>query len=141
MGAMMSLGFGIRYTDVFAALYIVAGQWPAEQAAPLATKKMWVHVSEGDAKAFPGENAIMQVVKAEGTKVATAAGWDAQFTQAEYAAAVRAIEAQKAPVQYTTFLTGTVAGTGGNAGSEHMGTWHYAYGIPGIRDWVFRQSL
>ncbi|MEU4659440.1 hypothetical protein AB0G32_36855 [Streptomyces sp. NPDC023723] len=141
MGAMMSLGFGIKYTDVFAALYVVAGQWPAEQAAPLAGKKMWVHVSEGDTKAFPGENAIMQVIKAEGTQIATATGWDAQFTQAEYAAAVRAITAQKAPVQYTTFLTGTVAGTGGGAGSEHMGTWQYAYSIPGIRDWLFRQSL
>jgi predicted peptidase len=141
MGAMMSLGFGIKYTDVFAALFVVAGQWPAEQAAPLAGKKLWVHVSEGDTKAFPGENAIMKVIKAEGTRVATAAGWDAGFTQAEYAAAVRAIEAQKAPVQYTTFLAGTVTGTGGDAGSEHMGTWKYAYGIPGIRDWVFRQSL
>ncbi|MFG3026526.1 hypothetical protein ACGFZQ_49990 [Streptomyces sp. NPDC048254] len=141
MGAMMSLGFGIRYTDVFAALFVVAGQWPAEQAAPLATKKMWVHVSEGDTKAFPGENAIMQVVKAEGTKVATASGWDAQSTQGEFAAAVRAVEAQKAPVQYTTFLKGTVAGSSGDAGSEHMGTWKYAYTIPGMREWVFRQSL
>ncbi|MER6079307.1 hypothetical protein [Streptomyces sp. NPDC001833] len=141
MGAMMSLGFGIRYTDVFAALYIVAGQWPAEQATPLASKKMWVHVSQGDAKAFPGENAIMQVVEAEGTEIATAAGWDAQFTQAEYAAAVRAIEAQKAPVQYTTYLAGTVSGAGADAGAEHTGTWRYAYTIPGIRDWVFRQSL
>ncbi|WP_234437147.1 hypothetical protein [Streptomyces maremycinicus] len=140
MGAMMSLGFGIKYTDVFAALYIVAGQWPAEQASPLAGKKMWVHVSEGDTKAFPGENAIMKVIKAEGTKIATAAGWDAQFTQAEYAAAVRAITSQKAPVQYTTFLKGTVAGSSGGAGSEHTGTWKYAYSIPGIRDWVFRQS-
>ncbi|MFD7131672.1 hypothetical protein [Streptomyces sp. NPDC059894] len=73
--------------------------------------------------------------------IATAAGWDAQFTQAEYAAAVRAIEAQKAPVQYTTFRAGTVAGTSGGAGSEHNGTWKYAYSIPGIRDWLFRQSL
>ncbi|MEV6161854.1 hypothetical protein AB0L71_08000 [Streptomyces sp. NPDC052052] len=141
MGAMMSLGFGIRYTDVFAALYVVAGQWPAEQAAPLAGKKMWVHVSQGDTKAFPGENAIMEVIEAQGVRVATAPGWDARSTQAEFAAEVRAVLAQKAPVQYTTFLTGTVAGADGNPGSEHMGTWRYAYDIPGIRDWLFRQSL
>ena len=30
-----------------------------------------------------------------------------------------------------------------NAGcvSEHTGTWHFAYGIPGIRNWIMQQPL
>ncbi|MFF3711734.1 carboxylesterase family protein [Streptomyces phaeochromogenes] len=55
MGAMMSLGLNIRYPELFAAAFIVAGQWPASQAAPLAGKKLWILVSADDTKAYPGE--------------------------------------------------------------------------------------
>jgi predicted peptidase len=53
MGAMMSLGLNIKYPDLFAAAFIVAGQWPEAQAAPLAKKKLWILVSADDTKAYP----------------------------------------------------------------------------------------
>ncbi|MGW4906227.1 alpha/beta hydrolase-fold protein [Streptomyces sp. NPDC004270] len=139
MGAMLSLGLNIRYPDLFAAAYIVAGQWPDSQAAPLAEKKLWIVVSQDDDKAFPGENAITSVIQAEGTKVGTAV-WDAGSTAGQFAADVRNLEKQRAPVNYATFQTGTVTGTTG-ATSAHMGTWQIAYSIPGIRDWIMKQSL
>ncbi|MEU0967425.1 hypothetical protein ABZ357_19045 [Streptomyces sp. NPDC005917] len=43
-------------------------------------------------------------------------------------------------MNYATFQTGTVTGTTG-ATSAHMGTWQIAYSIPGIRDWIMKQSL
>jgi len=58
MGAMMSLGLNIRYPDLFAAAFIVAGQWPEAQAVPLAKKNLWILVSADDTKACPGEQAI-----------------------------------------------------------------------------------
>ncbi|WP_328631124.1 alpha/beta hydrolase-fold protein [Streptomyces sp. NBC_00356] len=138
MGAMMSLGLNIAYPDLFAAAYIVAGQWPAEQAAPLARKNLWIAVSQDDAKAYPGENAITDVIAAQGTSVGKAV-WDAGATAAQFAADVRNLEKQKAPVNYAAFLTGTVTANS-TATNAHMGTWQIAYDIPGIRDWIFRQT-
>lgn len=139
MGAMMSLGLNIKYPDLFAASFVVAGQWASDESAPLAHDKLWVVVSQDDNKAYPGENAIMKVIKAEGTKVATDA-LDAQATEAQSATVVRRVVAQKAPVNYTPYQAGTVV-TSGSGVSAHMATWHHAYTIPGIRDWIMQQSL
>ncbi|MFJ6080587.1 alpha/beta hydrolase-fold protein [Streptomyces sp. NPDC092369] len=138
MGAMMSLGLNIKYPDLFAAAYVVAGQWPSDVAAPLANKKLWIVVSQDDDKAFPGENAITQVIKDQGTEVATAV-WDGHSTDAQFAADVRHLKARKAPVNYASFQTGTTVPAGSDT-SAHMGTWRIAYTIPGIRDWIMRQS-
>ena len=80
-GAMMTPGLNIRYPDLFAASWVVAGQWPAAQAAPRAGKNLWVTVSPGDTKACPGENAIMSVIEKAGTEVARAV-WDGRSTAA-----------------------------------------------------------
>ncbi|MCI3277960.1 alpha/beta hydrolase-fold protein [Streptomyces cylindrosporus] len=139
MGAMLSLGLNIRYPDLFAAAYIVAGQWPDSEAAPLAQKKLWILVAQDDTKAYPGENAITKVIEAAGTKVGTAV-WDAGSTATQFAADVRNLKKQQAPVNYAAFQTGTVTATTG-ATSPHMGTWQIAYSIPGIREWLMKQSL
>ena len=139
MGAMMSLGLNIRYPDLFAAAFIVAGQWPEAQAVPLAKKNLWILVSADDTKAYPGEQAITEVIQEQGTKVSTAL-WDGQSTAAEFAADVRSMKAQRTPVNFAAFKTGTTVPTGSTT-SAHMGTWQIAYTIPGIRDWIMRQSL
>ncbi|MEV8545902.1 PHB depolymerase family esterase [Streptomyces sp. NPDC051572] len=140
MGAMMTLGLNIKYPDLFAASWVVAGQWPSAQAAPLAKKKLWVTVSQGDTKACPGENAIMAVVEKAGTKVSRAV-WDGQSSAAEFAADVKAMAAKGATVNYATFKKGsTLAGGLANAhGVEHNSTWPIAYSIEDIRAWIFQQ--
>ncbi|MFJ9244164.1 alpha/beta hydrolase-fold protein [Streptomyces sp. NPDC101776] len=139
MGAMMSLGLNIKYPDLFAAAFVVAGQWPEAQAAPLAKKDLWILVSADDTKAYPGEQAITAVIQEQGTQVGTAL-WDGQSTAAEFAADVRSMKAQRTPVNFAAFETGTVVPTGSTT-SAHMATWQVAYTIPGIRDWIMRQSL
>jgi predicted peptidase len=57
-GAMMSIAMDIKYPDLFAASFIVAGQWDPTKVKPLAKDKLWIVVSQGDLKAYPGENAI-----------------------------------------------------------------------------------
>ncbi|MFF4729841.1 alpha/beta hydrolase-fold protein [Streptomyces mirabilis] len=138
MGAMMSLGLNIRYPDLFAAAFIVAGQWPETQAAPLARKKLWILVSADDTKAYPGEQAVTEVIQDQGTQVGTAL-WDGRSTAAEFAADVRSMKSQRAPVNFAAFETGTVVPSGSTT-SAHMATWQIAYTIPGIRDWIMRQS-
>ncbi|WP_427921132.1 hypothetical protein [Streptomyces sp. cg40] len=139
MGAMMTLGLNIKYPELFGASFVVAGQWPSDQAKSLAKKKLWIVVSQDDDKSYSGENAITKVVKAQGTAVATAV-WDGRSTGARFATDVRSMKAQKAPVNYAAFKTGTVVPKGSST-SAHMATWHVAYTIPGIREWVMGQSL
>ena len=139
MGAMMTLGLNIKYPDLFGASFVVAGQWPADQAEPLAKKNLWIVVSQDDDKSYSGENAITKVVKEQGTAVGTAV-WNGRSTGAQFAADVRSMKAQKAPVNYASFKTGTVVPAGSTT-SAHMATWQIAYTIPGIRDWVMDQSL
>ena len=140
MGAMMTLGLNIKYPDLFAASWVVAGQWPSAQAAPLAEKNLWVTVSQGDTKAYPGENAIMAVVEKAGTKVSRAV-WDGQSTAAEFAADVKDMAAKGTTVNYASFKKGsTLAGGLANAhGVEHNSTWPIAYTIEDIRAWIFAQ--
>jgi predicted peptidase len=69
MGAMMTLGINIKHPDLLAASFVVAGQWPVADVVPLATKKLWVVVAQGDDKAFPGENSIMDVIAKQGTAI------------------------------------------------------------------------
>ena len=138
MGAMMTLGLNIKYPDLFAASWVVAGQWPSAPAAPLARKNLWVTVSQGDTKAYPGENAIMAVIEEAGTKVSRAV-WDGQSSATEFAADVKAMVAKGTTVNYASFKKGsTLAGGLANAhGVEHNSTWPIAYTIEGIREWIF----
>jgi predicted peptidase len=139
MGAMLSLGMGIAHPGLFAASLIVGGQWPADRTAPLAGRKLWVIVSEGDAKAYPEQNATMAVLEAAGATIARAS-WDGRATAAEFDTSVRDVEAAGAAIIYTTFRPGTVDADGATDPlSEHLSTWRVAYAIPAIRDWVMAQ--
>jgi predicted peptidase len=138
MGAMMTLGLNIRYPDLFAASYVVAGQWPAAEVAPLAEAKLWIVVSQGDDKAYPGENAITDVIAGNGTRVGRAT-WDGRSTTAGFATDVQRLRADGSPVNYASFVKGSVLPPGSAETSEHRYTWQVAYTIDGVRDWIFQQ--
>nr|WSY53551.1 hypothetical protein OG999_27795 [Streptomyces sp. NBC_00886] len=112
---------------------------PSTAPSPLAKKKLWIVVSQDDDKSYSGENAITKVVGEQGTAVGTAV-WNGQSSAAQFAADVRNMKAQKAPVNYAAFKTGAVVPAGSDT-SAHMATWQVAYTIPGIRDPVMDQSL
>lgn len=140
-GGMMSIAMNIKYPDFFAASLLVACQWDASLCRPLAKKKLWVVVAQGDEKAYPGQNAIMEVIEAEGTSVARAV-WDGRSAPEAFADAVAALEAKGAQANYVAFAENTVTIPGQESGaSDHRGTWRIAYGISGLRDWLLRQSL
>ena len=139
-GGMMSIAMDIKYPGFFTAAFIVAAQWAPELCKPLAKQKLWVVVSEGDLKAFPGQNAIMAVVEGEGAKVARAT-WDGTWSAAEFGRAVQAVAEQAAGINYTPLRKGTVVPPGqpDNGGSNHVNTWRIAYTIEGVREWLFEQ--
>lgn len=141
-GCMTSIALGVAHPDLFAGTLCVAGQWDPAVTAPLAHDNLWVIVSEDDTKAFPGMTAIMEVLKANGAKVARGSldARAAPKAQAEAVAAIRAAGADS-HVFFTTFTPGSVLPEGGanTGGAGHVNTWIYAYDIPAVRDWLFEQ--
>ncbi|RWR07926.1 peptidase [Paenirhodobacter populi] len=140
-GCMMSIAMNIKYPEFFAASFLVAGQWDPELVRPMVKAKLWILVSQDDSKAFPGQNAITEVLEAEGAKISRAT-WDARWTAGEFRAAFDAIDAEASPINYVTFAPGTVIPEGetGAGASGHRNTWRVAYTIEPIREWIFRQS-
>ncbi|WP_433832861.1 prolyl oligopeptidase family serine peptidase [Actinoplanes sp. CA-015351] len=139
MGAMMTIGMNAQHADLFAASFIVAGQWPAEQTTALAGKKLWITVSEGDTKAFPGMTAITALAAKNGAKV-THATWQGDAGADEFATDVSTMEGKGAGINFASFATGTIPAVTSGATMEHMATWQVAYAIPGIREWIMKQS-
>jgi predicted peptidase len=140
-GCMTSLAINIKYPDLFAASMLVAGQWDPQATSVLRDKKMWIVVSEGDFRAFPGMNASIEVWEKEGAKV-TRGRWSAREPRDVQAANVAKMAAEQNNIMYTTFIKGTTLPPElENSGSqEHMTSWRFAYAIPSIRDWLFEQK-
>ncbi len=140
-GCMMSIAMNIKYPDLFAASFLVAGQWDPTLVKPLAHEKLWILVSQDDDKAFPGQNGITEVLEAEGAKISRAV-WDGTWTQDQFRFAFDAVDAERTTINYVTFRQGTVIPKGeSTAGaSGHRNTWRIAYTIEPIREWIFRQN-
>jgi Predicted peptidase len=128
MGGMTSIAMDIKYPDLFAASFLVACQWDAAKVAPMATKPLWIVVSEGDTKAHPGMDAITETLKNLGATVSEAS-WSAEASAADLKKATSDMLASGASINYAVFK-----------GGNHRYTWQYAYSIEGIRDWLFAQA-
>lgn len=141
MGCMASIAMLIQYPDLFAAALLIAGQWDAQKMTNLTNANLWVVVSEGDRRAYPGMNASMAALKAAGAKISRAK-WDGLANSEEFAAGVNAMILQGNNINYTVLAQGTVvpAGEEDNSRNNHINTWRIAYGIEGLRDWLFTQK-
>lgn len=56
-GGMANIALSDNDPSLFAAQYLVACQWKTEEMAAMKDKNLWIVVSEGDTKAYPGMNA------------------------------------------------------------------------------------
>ncbi|MCX4705897.1 hypothetical protein [Streptomyces sp. NBC_01373] len=130
----------IEYPDLFAASYIVAGQWDLTKVEPLADDKLRIVVAQGDDNACPGENKITSALEKEGAEVSRAV-WDGGATAAQFATDVAAMAAKGTSINDAPLKKGTVvpAGETDNSISNHLSTWTIAYNIEGIREWIFQQ--
>ena len=141
MGGMMAIVMNYKYPELFAASYLVACQWDPKEVSTMARNNLWITVSTGDAKAYPGMNAITSELIKRGATVAKDS-WRADYTDAQFLEGARKVIAQKSNIKYTTLEKGTnpYLPKDANPGLEHSGTWKVAYSIPGITDWMFLQS-
>ena len=141
MGGMMAIVMNYKYPELFAASYLVACQWDPKEVSTMAKNNLWITVSTGDVKAYPGMNAITSELIKRGAAVAKDT-WRADYTDAQFLEGARKVIAQKSNIKYTTLEKGTnpYLPKDANPGLEHSGTWKVAYSIPGIKDWMFLQS-
>ena len=141
MGGMMAIVMNYKYPELFAASYLVACQWNPKEVSTMAKNNLWITVSTGDEKAYPGMNAITSELIKRGATVAKD-NWRADYTDAQFLEDARKVIAQKSNIKYTTLEKGTnpYLPKDANPGLEHSGTWKVAYNIPGIKDWMFLQS-
>lgn len=129
-GCMSNIALSDRHPDLFAAQYLVAGQWDVSEMTAMKDKKLWILVCEGDAKAYPAMTEAMNLWKSLGAKTAWGDGfWNLKFSREEMQQNVKAMLAKDADIRMNVF-----------AGGGHMVTWSVAYNIEGIRDWLFEQS-
>ena len=141
MGGMMAIVMNYKYPELFAASYLVACQWNPKEVSTMAKNNLWITVSTGDEKAYPGMNAITSELIKRGATVAKD-NWRADYIDAQFLEGARKVIAQKSNIKYTTLEKGTnpYLPKDANPGLEHSGTWKVAYNIPGIKDWMFLQS-
>lgn len=128
-GCMANIAISCKYPNLYRALWLVAGQWDADEMAALKDKDMWIVVCEGDQKAYPGMNKAVEKLKENGARVAKSQMWNPRSTPEQFDSLVKDMLAQNANINYTVF-----------EGGNHMYTWSVAYNIDGIRDWLFSQK-
>lgn len=142
MGCMASCELNIRYPDLFAASLLVAGQWDPERMAKAYNgNKYWILVSEHDAKAFPGMNAVTEALEGVGVKVARYR-WDGKAGAEHLTQLAREAMEEQIDVRYTVFNGSSVVPEweNDNPGSNHMNTWPVVYPVTGLKEWLFAQS-
>ncbi len=142
MGCMAFCELNILYPDYFAASMLVAGQWSPERlAASCAGNKFWILVSNHDAKAFPGMNAVTEAMEKAGAKIGRYV-WNAKSSPAEFDAHVAEALKDDVNIRYTVFEGSSVVPEweDANPASNHMNTWPAAYEIDGVKRWLFSCS-
>ena len=90
-GGMANIAISDKYPDLFAAQFLVACQWNTQEMEALKDKDLWILVSEGDTKAYPGMNDAVSRWEKLGTKVATAPLWNSHADSKSMADLVRQI--------------------------------------------------
>ncbi len=143
-GTIRSLKLMIDYPDVFAGAMLVAGQADSDYEgllANLADQNIWFIASEGDARAYPGIQAIVDAVEAEGTEV-TIAQWSADLSDEEQEALAAEMAEAGTSINWTVFDAATVMEDDVEVSdaTEHMNTWRVAYNLDTIREWLFEQT-
>lgn len=137
MGCMASCELNIRYSELFAASLLVAGQWdPEKMAEKCADANLWILVSGNDAKAFPGMNAATEAMEVNGASVYRYT-WDAKRDDLEEQA--RLARKDTCNVRYTVFADSSVVpeGIDPNPGMNHIFTWPVVYEITELKRWLF----
>ena len=143
-GTIRSIKLFIDYPEMFAGGMLVAGQADeayVDRLSDLAVQNIWMICSAGDARAYPGMQAIVDAVEPEGTEVMTSQ-WSARLSDEEQEALAAEQESAGTSINWTVYDAATVMedNVSVSDATEHMNTWRVAYNLDTVREWLFQQS-
>ncbi|HWQ46623.1 MAG TPA: hypothetical protein VN376_07140, partial [Longilinea sp.] len=142
-GCMASCELNVRYPDYFAASLLVSGQWdPKSMAEKLVNKHLFIALSEGGQREFPGMNAVTNALEKAGAKVAHTR-LNARKSKTELNQDVKELIATGANILYTTYNANSVLPDDGKQYPSiyhHLRGWVITYDIEAVRDWLFSQE-
>lgn len=141
MGCMMLCELNIKHPELFAASYMVAGQWNPAKMAELHEKNLWILISEKDEKAFPIMTESVKLMEEAGAKIARGS-LNAKASVQEKEKFVQDVLNQNGNIQFTYYEGESNLPEGMKAfpGCFHLCTWLWSYDIEPIREWMFSQK-
>lgn len=139
MGCMTTCELAGRDPELYGGCLLVGGQWDPERLVAAKKNNIWISISSGDEKAFPGMNAIADAFEAAGETVVRAE-LDA-CDMPSMNRKVRELSQDGHHIHYTCFTGNSVIpeGVEPNGGMHHINSWRVTYDIEAIRDWLFQQ--
>lgn len=142
LGCIASCVLNVCHPDRFAATLLVVGQWDAAEMAALSKKNFWLITSDGDARAYPSMNAMVEGWEKTDAKIGIYR-WNAKEGPAALSKLAQQAAAQDQNIRYTIFENCSVVpdGVENTPITNHVHTWPTAYAIDAIRDWLFTNSL
>ncbi|MCM1483300.1 MAG: alpha/beta hydrolase-fold protein [Muribaculaceae bacterium] len=138
MGGMISMYYNVKYPDVFAASIFVDCHWDNATFDSLVKHKFIYFIAGNQGKAYKCIAPLEDAARKEGVQY-TFAEWSAQLPEARQSELAATMLEKGAPINFFEFEPKTVLPPDGK-GSEHMYSFDYAYRIPSVRDWLFRQT-
>ena len=141
MGCMMLCELNVTHPELFAASYMVAGQWNPEKMATLHQKKLWILISEKDEKAFPIMSESVRLLEEKGAKIARGS-LNAKSSVEEKQHFAEKVLSQNGNIQFTYYEgeSNLPFGMKPFPGCYHLCTWLWSYDIEPIREWMFSQK-
>lgn len=138
MGGMISMYYNVAYPDLFAASIFVDSHWDTATFEELAKHKFVYFIAGDKGKAYSDIKPLEEAAEKDGIQY-TFASWSARLPETEQSNLAAAMLDKGAPVNLFEFEPGTVLPEDGK-GSEHMYSFDFAYKIPSVKEWLFRQS-
>lgn len=141
MGCMMLCELNLKYPDVFAGSFMVAGQWDPQRMGAVKDQSLWILVSEKDEKAFPIMGECMERVEKNGGTVVRGhfSARDPLEVQNEKIRRLMEENGRDSHIFFTWYEGDSVLLDGAEVfpGAYHMSTWVHAYMPEAIQEWLF----
>lgn len=137
MGGMIAMYYNVTYPTVFAASIFVDSHWNTDDFQQLAEHKFVYFIAGDSGKAFPEIKPLEEAAAVDGVGFSFGE-WSAKLPESQQSELAAAMLDKGNPVNIIMFEPRSVLPADGK-GSEHMYSFDYAYKIPAVREWLFRQ--
>lgn len=137
MGGMIAMYYNVTYPTVFAASIFVDSHWNTDDFQQLAEHKFVYFIAGDSGKAFLEIKPLEEAAAVDGVGFSFGE-WSAKLPESQQSELAAAMLDKGNPVNIIMFEPRSVLPADGK-GSEHMYSFDYAYKIPAVREWLFRQ--